>query len=135
MTVIGEGTIRRHQHVDKGALDREGGLLPFSWERLFPEDAERSGPVIAFFELIRHSSHLYLYGGCNWAFFNNNGGCNGDKCQENAIQIESSSEVYLYGTNTKSTANMVMEGQKAMAKEDATAGGWGRVIAAYLYDV
>ncbi|KAE8415095.1 pectate lyase superfamily protein-domain-containing protein [Aspergillus pseudocaelatus] len=87
---------------------------------------------MALFERINGASNLFLYGGCNWAFFNNNGGCNG-KCQKNAVQIIESSALYLYGTNTKSTANMILEGSTTIAKEDDNAGGWGGVIAAFLY--
>ncbi|KAL4924517.1 glycoside hydrolase family 55 protein [Aspergillus undulatus] len=89
------------------------------------------------FERIHASSSLFLYGGCNWVFFNNGGNCNttSGKCQKNAIQIRNSSAVYLYGTNTKSTINMVLEGNNAIATEDENAGGWGGVIAAYLYSV
>ncbi|KAL4754873.1 hypothetical protein BDW72DRAFT_200536 [Aspergillus terricola var. indicus] len=89
------------------------------------------------FERIHASSSLFLYGGCNWVFFNNNGNCNtpSGKCQKNAIQITDSSAVYLYGTNTKSTTNMVLGGTQAIATEDENAGGWGGVIAAYLYSV
>lgn len=46
-----------------------------------------------------------------------------------------SKQVYLYGTNTKSTENIILEEGKVIAKEDTNAGGWGGVIAAYLYDV
>ncbi|KAB8237024.1 glycoside hydrolase family 55 protein [Aspergillus alliaceus] len=88
---------------------------------------------MALFERINGASNLFLYGGCNWAFFNNNGGCNG-KCQKNTIQIIDSSALYLYGTNTKSTANMIIEGVTPIAKEDDNAGGWGGVVAAFLYN-
>ncbi|GMG41053.1 unnamed protein product [Aspergillus oryzae var. brunneus] len=87
---------------------------------------------MALFERINGASNLFLYGGWNWAFFNNNGGCNG-KCQKNAVQIIESSALYLYGTNTKSTANMILEGSTTIATEDDNAGGWGGVIAAFLY--
>ncbi|KAL6237017.1 hypothetical protein BDW75DRAFT_249492 [Aspergillus navahoensis] len=89
------------------------------------------------FERIHASSSLFLYGGCNWVFFNNNGNCNttSGKCQKNAIQVTDSTEVYIYGTNTKSTTNMVLSGNQAIATEDENAGGWGGVIAAYLYSV
>ncbi|KAL3475080.1 pectate lyase superfamily protein-domain-containing protein [Aspergillus californicus] len=91
---------------------------------------------MALFERIRASSNLFLYGGCNWVFFNNNKDCNttSGKCQKNAIQVLESSGVYLYGTNTKSTINMVLEGNRAIATQDENAGGWGGVIAAYLYN-
>ncbi|KAL4800589.1 pectate lyase superfamily protein-domain-containing protein [Aspergillus venezuelensis] len=89
------------------------------------------------FERIHGSSNLFLYGGCNWVFFNNGGNCNSTdgKCQKNAIQIKDSSAVYLYGANTKSTINMVLDGNNAIATEAENAGGWGGVIAAYLYSV
>ncbi|KAL4975212.1 pectate lyase superfamily protein-domain-containing protein [Aspergillus desertorum] len=87
---------------------------------------------IGLFERI-HASSLFLYGGCNWVFSNNNGNCNttNGKCQKNAVQITDSSAVYLYGTNTKSTTNMVLSGNQAIATKDENAGGWGAVIAVY----
>ncbi|PYH93449.1 exo-beta-1,3-glucanase [Aspergillus ellipticus CBS 707.79] len=88
---------------------------------------------MALFERIHGSSNLFLYGGCNWVFFNNNGNCDGD-CQTNAIQVSQSTSIYMYGTNTKSTTNMVIEGTQPIARESDNAGGWGGVLAAYLYD-
>lgn len=88
---------------------------------------------MALFERISGSSDLFLYGGCNWVFFNDNGDCNGD-CQKNNIQILDSTRLYLYGTNSKSVTNMVLEGSQAIAKQSDNAGGWGGVIAAYLYN-
>lgn len=87
------------------------------------------------FERIHASSNLFLYGGCNWVFFNNGGDCqsNNGKCQKNAIQIQDSSAIYLYGTNTKSTINIVLDGHRAIATENDNSGGWGGVVAAYLY--
>ncbi|KAI9927862.1 hypothetical protein MW887_002714 [Aspergillus wentii] len=116
-------------------------LAPAPWaDSLTSSDPNYSGCAandatcrMALFERIHGSSHLFLYGGCNWVFFNNNGGCNG-KCQENAIQILESSHLYLYGTNTKSTTNMIIYKDEVIASEDGNAGGWGGVIAAYLYN-
>lgn len=89
---------------------------------------------MAWFEHVRDSSNLFLYGGCVWTFFDdNNGNCNGD-CQENAIQILSSSSLYFYGTNTKAVTNVFVEDSTAIATESANAGGWGAVVAAYLHD-
>ncbi|KAL2219267.1 putative exo-beta-1,3-glucanase [Thermoascus aurantiacus ATCC 26904] len=88
---------------------------------------------MAFFERIRGSSNLFLYGGCVWTFFNNYGGCSGD-CQENAIRVLSSSGLYLYGTNVKSVTNMFISTDTVIATESANAGGWGGVVAAYLYN-
>jgi glucan 1,3-beta-glucosidase len=88
---------------------------------------------MAFFEHIQDSSNLFLYGGCIWTFFNNNGDCNGD-CQQNAIQIASSSSLYLYGTNSKAVTNVFIEESTNVATEGANSGGWGAVVAAYLLD-
>lgn len=118
-------------------------LAPQPWENSLTEldphfencDAGDALCRMGYFEIINKSSNLFLYGGCNWVFFNNNGDCAGDKCQKNAIQIQDSKAIYLFGTNTKSTQNMVLEGSKVIATEDTNAGGWGGVIAAYLYDV
>ncbi|KAL3471491.1 pectate lyase superfamily protein-domain-containing protein [Aspergillus californicus] len=97
-------------------------------------DADDAGCRMAFFERIRGSSDLFLYGGCVWAFFNHNGGCTGD-CQANAIRILSSEgSVYLYGTNVKAISNIVLENTVIAATESANSGGWGGVVAAYLHN-
>ncbi|KKK12676.1 putative exo-beta-1,3-glucanase [Aspergillus rambellii] len=97
-------------------------------------DASDAGCRMAFFERIRGSSNLFLYGGCVWAFFNHGGSCNGD-CQANAIRILSSSgSIYLYGTNVKSISNIVLENTVAAATESVNSGGWGGVVAAYLHN-
>ncbi|RHZ59231.1 hypothetical protein CDV55_106081 [Aspergillus turcosus] len=97
-------------------------------------DASDAGCRMALFERIHGSSNLFLYGGCVWAFFNNNGGCNGD-CQANAVRILSSAgSVYLYGTNVKAISNIVLEDTVAAAKESDNYGGWGGVVAAYLHN-
>ncbi|OCL04180.1 glycoside hydrolase family 55 protein [Glonium stellatum] len=89
---------------------------------------------MAFFERIRGSSNLFLYGGCVWAFFNNGGNCSGD-CQQNAIRVLSSQgNIYLYGINVKSVTNLVVSTNTDIATESANAGGWGGVVAAYAYD-
>lgn len=89
--------------------------------------------TMAWFELVTDSSDLFLYGGGVWAFYNNGGGCSGSNCQENAIDIEGSSAVYMYGTNVHSITNMVIDGGKTIASESANTGGWGGCIGAFLY--
>jgi glucan 1,3-beta-glucosidase len=88
---------------------------------------------MAWFQLISGSSSLFLYNGMVWTFFNNDGGCNGD-CQQNAIDISSSSALYIYGQNVKAVTNIFLEGSSAVALESANGGGWGGVVAAYLHD-
>ncbi|KAL4866510.1 hypothetical protein BDV12DRAFT_210436 [Aspergillus spectabilis] len=97
-------------------------------------DASDAGCRMAFFERIRGSSNLFLYGGCVWAFFNHGGSCTGD-CQANAVRILSSAgSVYLYGTNVKAISNIVLENAVVAATEGANSGGWGGVVAAYLHN-
>ena len=89
---------------------------------------------MAWFERISGSSDLFLYNGMVWTFYNNNGNCNGD-CQQNAIRIlDPAGGIYLYGTNVKSTTNIVKEKDTVIATQGDNGGGWGGVIAAYLYD-
>ncbi|RFU32374.1 Beta-glucosidase/Glucan 1,3-beta-glucosidase/Glucan endo-1,3-beta-D-glucosidase, partial [Scytalidium lignicola] len=90
---------------------------------------------MAFFERIRGSYNLFLYGGCVWAFFNGGVGhsCTGD-CQANAVRILSSAgSVYMYGTNVKSITNIIVENTVDAATESANNGGWGGVVAAYVH--
>jgi glucan 1,3-beta-glucosidase len=117
-------------------------LAPAPWtDNLIASDpsfsncgASDAGCRMAFFERIRGSANLFLYGGCIWTFFNNNNFCTGD-CQANAIRIlTSSASVYLYGTNVKAITNIILENTIDAATEGANAGGWGGVIAAYLHN-
>jgi glucan 1,3-beta-glucosidase len=89
---------------------------------------------MAFFELISGSSNLFLYNGMVWVFFNDLGTCTGDYCQENAVDITDSSSIYLYGQQVDSVENIFLESGSAIATESANSGGWGGVVAAYLYN-
>ncbi|KAL3484993.1 pectate lyase superfamily protein-domain-containing protein [Aspergillus germanicus] len=117
------------------------GLAPAPWaDNLIASDptfsscaSDDAGCRMAFFERIRGSSNLFLYGGAVWAFFNHGGSCTGD-CQANAIRILSSEgSVYLYGTNVKAISNIIVENTVNAATESANLGGWGGVVAAYLH--
>lgn len=93
---------------------------------------------MAFFERISGSSDLFLYNGMVWAFFNNydgsSGPCNSGDCQQNAVGISSSSSLYLYGQQVKSVTNIFLEDGNAIASSSSNSGGWGGVVAGYLYD-
>lgn len=93
---------------------------------------------MAFFEHISGSSDLFLYNGMVWAFFNNydgsSGPCNSGDCQQNAVGISSSSSLYLYGQQVKSVTNIFLEDGNAIATSSSNGGGWGGVVAGYLYD-
>ncbi|KAK7733378.1 hypothetical protein SLS57_000393 [Botryosphaeria dothidea] len=90
----------------------------------------------ALFEKISGSASLFLYGGCLWTFFTGNQGekCNYD-CQQEAIDIDDvSTRIYLYGTNVHRVTNMVRSGGWSIAGSSMNKGGWGGVVAAYLYN-
>jgi glucan 1,3-beta-glucosidase len=92
--------------------------------------ATDGGCRMAWFELVYNAQNLFLYGGCVWTFFNALGGCDGD-CQQNAILLDSSSALYLYGTNVKAITNMINQVGSSPATETGNSGGWGGVIASY----
>ncbi|KAL0256973.1 hypothetical protein SLS55_007783 [Diplodia seriata] len=91
----------------------------------------------ALFERIAQSKSLSLYGGCLWTFFtggNESEKCDSD-CQQEAIDIDNaSSGIYLYGTNVHKVTNMVRSGGWSIAGQSTNEGGWGGVVAAYLYN-
>lgn len=84
---------------------------------------------MAWFQQIRDSTELFLYGAGTWTFFNDNGGCYGGLCQKNAIRIQNSRDVYFYGTNTRSIDNMFLDADEVVVTAAEHAGGWGGVVA------
>ena len=93
--------------------------------------------AMAWFEVISGSHDLFLYGGCVWAFFNDGTshpcGENNPGCQNNAVDISNSSSTYLYGTNVHDIATIFRSDGRAVATSAANGGGWGGVVAAYLF--
>ena len=90
---------------------------------------------MAWFEQIRDSSSLFLYGGGAWVFFNNQGPCVSGWCQCNAIIVENAKDVYMYGSNTHNIANMAVGGLGSdlmVVTADENVGGWGGVIAGMI---
>lgn len=67
-------------------------------------------------------------------FFNNNNGCSNNFCQENGIDISDSHSTYLYGTNMRNMVNMIRSDGNAIAKQAENVGGFGGVVAAYLFN-
>ncbi|KAL0259013.1 hypothetical protein SLS55_006518 [Diplodia seriata] len=85
------------------------------------------------------TSDLFLYGGALWTFFNGgvNKACteNGDNCQQSAIEINEAKRTYLYGTNVKAVERIVVsDGGAGVATSADSSGGWGGVVAAYLFN-
>jgi len=85
---------------------------------------------MAWFQKIGGSSNLFLYGGGFWTFFNNGGGC--DSCQTNAVVLQSSSKVFIYGLNTRANVNLVVGDNGLDVSQQDNPGGWGGVVAAML---
>ncbi|KAF2091544.1 glycoside hydrolase family 55 protein [Saccharata proteae CBS 121410] len=84
----------------------------------------------AWFEQITGSTNLFLYGGGVWKFGTTN--ANGDG-QLNAINIDQASTgIYLYGTNVHSIQTMIQDESQIVSSEGVS-GGWGGVVAAYLF--
>lgn len=90
---------------------------------------------MAWFERITGSSaDLFLYNGMLWTFFNDDGPCQGEYCQSNAVQIASSAtRLYIYGMNVKAVEN-VFVGEGRIVTEERNEGGWGGVVAALFAD-
>ncbi|KAB2576720.1 Exo-beta-protein [Lasiodiplodia theobromae] len=85
------------------------------------------------------TSDLFLYGGALWVFFN--GGTSKEctehdpYCQQSAVEISNAQRVYLYGTNVKAIERIIVsDGGAAVATTADSSGGWGGVIAAYLFN-
>ncbi|KAF9636830.1 Pectin lyase fold/virulence factor [Lasiodiplodia theobromae] len=123
-----------------------GTVAPYPWtDYLQPSDPDfsRCGASsggycgAALFERIAQSKNIFLYGGCLWTFYTGGNGsekCDFD-CQQEAIDIDNaSSGIYLYGTNVHKVTNMVSSGGWSIAGQSTNEGGWGGVVAAYLYN-
>lgn len=95
---------------------------------------------MAFFQIINDSSNLFIYGSGFWTFFNafldpSNPGtsCVGN-CQENAISIGGTTSLHYYGVNTRFSSNMIVNDGEDLVLEFNNPGGWGGVVAAFLFD-
>jgi glucan 1,3-beta-glucosidase len=86
---------------------------------------------MAWYQIINGCSDLFLYSGGFWTFFNNHQGCS--TCQTNAMDIEQSNHVFIYGLNTRANVNLVIgdNGNLKVAQSN-NPGGWGGVVAAML---
>ncbi|KAF2716427.1 glycoside hydrolase family 55 protein [Polychaeton citri CBS 116435] len=91
---------------------------------------------IAWYTRISGGSNLFLYGSGDWTFFNNNNGdCQNDYCQTNAIEVDSGTTgLYWYGINTHAVLNMVMNNGATLVTRNNNPGSWGGVVAAFLSD-
>ncbi|OJD33323.1 exo-beta-protein [Diplodia corticola] len=120
---------------------------PYPWQdNLIESDPDFAGcdgdPYcgVAWLERMNQgTSDLFLYGGALWAFFNGGVGkaCteHGDNCQQSAIEISEAKRTYLYGTNVKAIERIIVsDGGAGVATSADSSGGWGGVVAAYLFN-
>lgn len=118
-----------------------GDIAPQPWgnnlqasDPTFSDCAGDAQCGMAWFERISGSSNLFLYGGCLWTFFNDDQTCGSSGiCQSRAVEILQSTSTYLYGTNVHGLANIMTSNGNDVASTAANSGGWGGVIAAYLF--
>lgn len=70
---------------------------------------------------ITDSNEIFVYGAGLYSFFDNyDQGCLiTENCQEFMIQLDNSSEIYLYNPNTKASANiMAIDGQAVLSGQN-----------------
>jgi len=80
-----------------------------------------------------NSSDVYMYGAGLYSFFDNylQECLLTESCQDNMVDLESSSSVYLYGLTTKAATNMVIvDGQVESLQQDHT-NGFGQTLALF----
>jgi glucan 1,3-beta-glucosidase len=89
---------------------------------------------MAWFQIISGSSNLYIYGSGFWTFFNDDSSSCGSSCQTNAVDIASTTSLHYYGLNTRSNTNLVYYNGAVLVTQNNNPGGWGAVVAAFLWD-
>lgn len=102
---------------------------------------------MGFSQHISSSSNIVIHGSAFWAFFNNmtdgsysNAGCpNYDNiCQENAVLLTDTHDLFWFNLLTKSTTNLVRDGGVVTARQYNNPGGWEGsmpgVVAFYAVD-
>ena len=79
------------------------------------------------------SSDIYMYAGGLYSFFDNyEQQCLlTESCQDNMIDLQCSSNVYLYGLTTKATVNMVTLNGQAEAPASVNVNGFGSTLALF----
>jgi glucan 1,3-beta-glucosidase len=82
---------------------------------------------------IFESSDVYVYGAGLYSFFDNyQQACLlTESCQDNMVSIECSSDVYLYGLNTKAATNMVVVDGVSQALQSDNENGFCQTIALF----
>lgn len=79
------------------------------------------------------STDIYVYGAGLYSFFDSyDQAClSTESCQENMVSLECSSDVYLYGLNTKAATNMVLVDGVSQALQSDNQNGFCQTIALF----
>jgi glucan 1,3-beta-glucosidase len=88
---------------------------------------------MAWYQIISGGSNLFIYGSGFWTFFNDLSLCY-STCQTNAVDISSTTSLYYYGLNTRGCVNVVYYDGSPLVTQNNNPGGWGAVVAAFLWD-
>ncbi|KAH8551651.1 glycoside hydrolase family 55 protein [Umbelopsis sp. PMI_123] len=86
---------------------------------------------------VGNSSDIYLYGAGLYNFFSNyDQTClQTESCQDNMVDLESNSKLYVYNLNTKAATNMVWSSTNGpLAKQADNTNGFCQTINAFLVD-
>jgi len=94
---------------------------------------------MAWFQIVRNSKNLFIYGSGFWTFFNNNfGDCQrsagGGVCQTNAVDVSGTSGLHWFGINTKSNLNVIRDNGTTLVTQNNNPGSWGACVGAFLTD-
>jgi glucan 1,3-beta-glucosidase len=89
--------------------------------------------------ILGDSTHtVNVYGGGYWVFFNDFGGCPGDYCQDQIVDLENLRKgdgVVLYNVNTRGVKDPIVIGGSGGTVGAAAAdnpGSWGAAVGAFL---
>ena len=82
---------------------------------------------------IVRSSDVYLFGGGLYSFFDNylQDCLDTESCQENMVDLECSTGIYMYGLTTKASVNMVTVEDQAIAFHKDHVNGFGATLAIF----
>lgn len=91
---------------------------------------------MAWFNLLKGGSNIYIYGSGFWTFFNNHpspGESNcGTTCQTNGCNVVDMKSLYWFNVNTHWVLNMIEEKGVTLATAYNNPGSWGGIVAAFL---
>lgn len=134
----------------QGIAAGDGELDPAPWQNNLVVDSDPTFTScanatdtacrLAWFELVRDSSNIFLYSQSDLAYiaagapFGPCSASDAGPCQDNAIDVTNSTSVYAYGINFHKMINMFTtgDGAKVLVPEAGNVGGLGSALAAFV---